>query len=172
MGVNWFWIWPLEKLGPDVTYMNPKYYGLKIYLSIVTYVGSNWDTLKKTSKNCRNFNIHFWWVFSSNSLSVQIESYTSRQSLSCSTKLCIWHFSRILILQWKSKKTEIFRTWNFVFFAVFWPNTDCLFKKRAVSGIFAITFDRNKIETLGFRHSTEDRWEHPSIVVFIGQYID
>jgi hypothetical protein len=38
--------------------------------------------------------------------------------------------------------------------------------------MFAITFDRNKIETWGFRHSTEDRWGHPNISVFVGQYID
>ena len=39
-------------------------------------------------------------------------------------------------------------------------------------GIFAITFDRNKIETWGFHHSTEDRGGHSGMSIFIGQYID
>ena len=39
-------------------------------------------------------------------------------------------------------------------------------------GIFAITFDRNKIETWGFHHSTEDTGEHPGMSISIGQYIE
>jgi hypothetical protein len=61
MRVNQFRIWPLGKLGLGVPYMNPKYYGLNIYLSWL-----RWDRPETPSKkplNCRKLNFHFWWLF-------------------------------------------------------------------------------------------------------------
>ena len=40
------------------------------------------------------------------------------------------------------------------------------------SGIFAITFDRNKVEIWGFHHSIEDSLEHRHTSNPIGEYID
>ena len=43
---------------------------------------------------------------------------------------------------------------------------------KTVVRIFAITFDRNTIETWGFHHSTGDTVGHPCMSIPIGQYID
>ncbi len=77
MGVNGFWIWPHGNLGITDPYMNPKYYGLKIYFKRVR-VCRTISPPKMTSKNEQNRVFLFSKFFSYKFSSDQIESYTNR----------------------------------------------------------------------------------------------
>jgi hypothetical protein len=91
--------------------MNSKYHGLKIYYWSAR-VNIPESPLKIPLKGFKYWFIILCEFFPLNLFTIQIGLYTNRESLTCSTKLYIRHFSILSILNRKRPKKVFFFTYR------------------------------------------------------------
>jgi hypothetical protein len=129
-------------------------------------VGSTWDTLKKTSKNCRKLNSHFLWLFFPQTLCLFKSSHIPVDRAWLALQNCIYDISP---QSWfdneKIKKQRFFAHRISCFFSVFWPNTyvrNLLPKKLLHHFVAHLILHRIIYQTL-FHNVQHPRWYDSNI---------